>query len=240
MWQPVVLILADNIDNAQLQADGLKHRSIESQIRRFGAQTGTVTLPKRYNLVLIDSMYSGEAALTLLRQIRNECATPIVLVTHELDVRYQLAAYEAGVDECIVQPISAMLLLAKISVWLRQQAATTSEAEQEDPCAGAPSRNTRGSRHEFALDPKSRRVTTVDGFSVKLSILEFRLFQIFLANEGRVLETNQLLSKVWLNYDEVDARLLTNLVYRLRQKLYAEPFKRAYIRKVDRIGYVFE
>jgi two-component system response regulator ResD len=242
MSQAVVLILADDIDSATIRAGILRHRSIETRIIRYGPQSKGVKLTGQYNLVLIDSNYNSEDALALCRQVRAECAKPLLLLTYESDVRYHIDAYAAGADDCITNTVSVLLFLAKIAAWLRRDAVMRAEAatvlREENPLRTVD--NGKVSKNGLTVDPKSRRVSTPEGHAVKLSVLEFRLFRIFLANQGRVLETSHLLSKVWDNYEDVDTRLLTNLVYRLRQKLAAEPIKLNHIRTVDRIGYVYE
>lgn len=242
MPHAVMLILADNVETAQIRASILKHRLIASTIVRYGPQVNRIMLPKRYSMALIDSHYHSDAALALVRQLRSECAGPIMLLTHENSVTYHLDAYAAGVDDCVVKPVSELIFLAKIAAWLRQTPVAPS-GEVSAITAGETSPSvTAGSNEsydEFRLDPKFRRVSTREGHAIKLSKLEFRLLQIFLANQGRVLETSHLLQKVW-DYDNVEARQLANLVYRLRHKLSAIPSKYDRIKTVERIGYMYE
>lgn len=92
----------------------------------------------------------------------------------------------------------------------------------------------------FVWDPQSHHITTRDGHVVKLSALESRLLQILLVNQGRTLETNQLLHNIWQECEDVDARLLTNLIYRLRRKLASVAVNVDHIKTIDRIGYLYE
>ena len=240
MLLSIVLILADNLEDAGVHASMLKHRGLESRVIRYGPHGGAIRLPRRYDLVLIDSYYASAGALAIVRQLRDECTKPIVLLTHETDDRYQIDAYAAGVNECVVRPIDPLLLLAKLAVWLKKCTILPSREELVRSSYNQTPRYDDLKVDNPTLDPKSRQVTTRDGRNVKLSVQEARLFQIFLANPGRVLETNYLLSRIWHSDKDVDARLLTNLIYRLRQKLYTGSKKINQIRSIDRIGYIFE
>ena len=82
-------------------------------------------------------------------------------------------------------------------------------------------------------------LSTPDGYSIKLSVLEYKLLTILVANRG-ILSTDYLLSRIWGQYADADRRLLTNLVYRLRQKLEAEPIRIKNIRTVEGVGYVYD
>jgi DNA-binding response OmpR family regulator len=227
-----VLIVADNREVAQIQASILKHRSITSVVSPYGSRSNRVQLPKRYDLVLVDSYYNRDEAIAQVQMLRPECNRPILLFTFENDVRYQLDAYAAGVDECILKPISELLILAKVGAWIRQSKFAGLETTTTFDFS-------KITYNGITLDPQSRQVSSADGMSLRLSKLEFRLLQIFVSNHGHVLETNQLLSKVW-DHEEVEPRLLTNLVYRLRCKLSAILDRAGRITTVDRIGYMFE
>jgi two-component system, OmpR family, response regulator len=224
-----ILIIADNTDSAGVWKDALKRRFIESTTLRYGAKTEEIRLPDLdlFDLVLIDSYLESEKALWICGLVRAECDKPVLLLTHEGDERYLLRAYQAGADECIVAPVSVLLFLAKISVWLHR--AIVTQYENEEISASG-----------LRLDPKTRQVFMSDGKVIKLSLLEFRLLRLLVANEGRILETEFLLSHVWVHNAEGDRRLLTNLIYRLRQKLESHSAQIANIRLMAGQGYVWD
>jgi len=227
MPSPKVLIIADNAESANVWEDALRRRSITSTHIRYGTQTQDISLPEHFDLVLIDSHFESAAALLMCSLVRTRCDKPILLLTHETSERYQLKAYEAGVEECVVRPVSVLLFLAKISVWLHR-AAIVKEESGEVVASG------------FRADPKTRKMYTPDGRVVRLSMLEFRLLCLFLANQGRVLETDFLLSRVWVHASPNDKRLLTNLVYRLRQKIESDNLQTKHIQLIAGQGYVWD
>jgi CheY-like chemotaxis protein len=57
--------------------------------------------------------------ILLCHQIHKQFDNPIILLTARRDEEYVLRAYQAGVSECIVEPIILPLLIAKIMAWLR-------------------------------------------------------------------------------------------------------------------------
>jgi DNA-binding response OmpR family regulator len=202
----MVHIIADNADSAGVWEDVLRRQGVGSSHLRYGAQTQDIALPEHFDLVLIDSHEAGDIPLEICGIVRAACDKPIMLLTPEDNERYQLKAYEAGVDECIVAPMSVLVFLAKIRVWLRRGAVAHSISEEI-------------SESGFHLDSKTRQVFIPDGRAVKLSLQEFQLLRLFLANSGRILQTDLLMSRIWSRDSCDDRTLLTNLIYRLRKKI---------------------
>ncbi len=223
---PQALLIADDADSASVWENILQRRSIECIHVRYEAGAQTLTLPDDFDLVLIDSSFDSETAIHLCSFVRAKSRKPILLITYETDVRYQLRAYEAGVDDCVVRPVSVLVFLAKLGAWINRTATVHYDPSREDLVASG-----------YRADPKTRRVSTPDGRVVQLSTLEFRLFRLLLANQGHVLQTDFLLSHVWVHGSGGDPRLLSNLVYRLRRKIGQNSSKNGHICRVPGQGY---
>ena len=82
-------------------------------------------------------------------------------------------------------------------------------------------------------------LSTPDGYSIKLPFLNTNCSR-FWSPIAPHPSTDYLLSRIWGQYADADRRLLTNLVYRLRQKLEAEPIRIKNIRTVEGVGYVYD
>ena len=84
---------------------------------------------------------------------------------------------------------------------------------------------------------KNAHTVSVDGINIELSFKEFELLEYFLANQGRALTRENILSRVW-NYDYYgDARTIDTHVKKLRAKL---GDKGKYISTIWAVGYKFE
>ncbi len=73
--------------------------------------------------------------------------------------------------------------------------------------------------------------------AVRLTRLELRLFQLFLANADSVLPTERLLLHVWGRRGSDDRQLLKQLVHRLRRKIEADAANPRYLLTESGIGY---
>ncbi len=115
-----------------------------------------------------------------------------------------LEAYQAGVDECVVKPISPAIFIAKIMVWVRRSWAEPMVVRQTK---------------RLQLDPAHRASVGVGGKETKLTNLEFRLLHLLMSRPGFVFKTEDIIQTVWGSRRQGDVALLKNMIYRLRKKM---------------------
>ena len=93
---------------------------------------------------------------------------------------------------------------------------------------------------ERTLDPVEHKVLFEDGRMIELTPLEFRLLYYLMKNTGRVLNTSQILSKVW-GYDyEGESNLVAVYIRRLRTKIEPDAEHPHHVITVRNLGYKFE
>lgn len=154
------------------------------------------------DLIVIDVNASHAQRIELCRKFRSLSKSPILLFlpsNHEPEI---LEAYQAGVDECVVKPISPAIFLAKIMAWARR-----SWSEPMTPRSAG----------RLRLDPARRSAFGPDGHEIKLTNLEFRLLHLLMSRPGYVFPTEEIIQTVWGT--QGDVVLLKNVVYRLRRKM---------------------
>ncbi len=157
------------------------------------------------DLIVIDVNASRAQRMDLCRQFRSLGNSPILLFLPSNNEPEILEAYQNGVDECVVKPISPAIFLAKIMAWSRR-----SWAEPMTP------RNAGRLR----LDPGHRSAMGANDQEVKLTNLEFRVLHLLMSRPGYVFPAEEIIQTVW--GAEGDVVLLKNVVYRLRKKLEEE------------------
>jgi DNA-binding response OmpR family regulator len=179
-----------------------------------------------FDLAVIDPCDPALDAIHLVRELRSQAVNPILLLTEHHDEAYSLRAYEAGVDECIVKPISPSLFLAKVRSWLRRT--WTVPAQALESLKAGP----------FCLDPVARAIILDGGATLRLTNLEFRLMHLLMSHPGQPLPADVIIDRVW-GYSAGDSNLLKNVVYRLRRKIEPDPARPRYLRAGAGSGYVF-
>lgn len=116
-----VLFVTDDSQAGHIWAHALSHREVDVVL--VGSAEGAWQRWKEngsgFDMVIIDVYTHQLDGIALCRRLHSESDEPILLLTPGKDEAHLLEAYEAGVDECIVKPVSPLLLVAKVLAWLR-------------------------------------------------------------------------------------------------------------------------
>jgi two-component system KDP operon response regulator KdpE len=177
------------------------------------------------DLIILDINLPEAQTIDLVKSLRAELITPILLLTPPRAEEHTLAAYTAGVDDYMPKPVSPSLFNAKVKVWLRRSwSATTSTL---DPIK-------IGGMHIF---PNERLIIRDNGQPFHLTNLELRLLYHLVSRAGHTVTTEELNQRVWGYTGEVDNTMLKNVVYRLRRKIEADPANPQIIQTVSGVGY---
>jgi two-component system, OmpR family, KDP operon response regulator KdpE len=163
---------------------------------------------RRPDLVLLDLGLPDVDGIQVIRRIRREATTPIVILSGRYEEREKVLALEAGADDYVTKPFGVDELNARLRVALRHAAG---------PAADAGGRLLAG---PLVLDA-ARHEVTVDGKRVELTPREFEILRVLLANQGRIVTKGRLLRAVWGEaYQSEDSYVYVH-VSQLRRKLAA-------------------
>jgi two-component system KDP operon response regulator KdpE len=138
----------------------------------------------RPDLVLLDLGLPGMDGLAVVRHIRREATTPIVVLSAHDQEKDKVAALDAGADDYLTKPFGVAELHARIRSALRRSLGAVADADGS--VAIGP----------LLLDPLTRRVT-VEGMEVHLTPREYELLKALLGHAGRVVSRGRLLRAVW-------------------------------------------
>jgi len=175
------------------------------------------------DLIIIDVNAPHPQRIELCQKFRSLSTSPILLFLPTNNEAEILEAYQIGVDECVVKPISPAIFLAKIMAWVKRSWVLPMNAVR----AG-----------KLKLEPARRSVIQPDGEEIKLTNLEFRLLHLLMSQPGYVYKNEEIMQSVW--GVQGDLAILKNVVYRLRKKLDLETDKPSYLIQTWPGGYSFQ
>lgn len=177
-----------------------------------------------YDLLILDVNLPDGSGLDLLREVKQACNVPIILLTAndmEMDI---VNGLEAGADDYITKPFSLAVFRARVNAQLRR------ELPREKNCI------TLG---EFVFDFQ-RMEFRKEGHLIELSKTEQKLLHILVENRGQIMSRSVLVDRIWTDGAEyVDENALSVTVKRLRDKLEECPSKPRYLQTVYGIGYTW-
>ena len=222
---PRVLIVSNQQTTGPLWVFSLQQQSLYVVLESDPSKTLQRCEMETPDLIILDVNLPEGQMLDLLKSLRAEMVTPILLLTPPRSEDYIVEAYKAGVDDYMIKPVSPSLFNAKVKVWIRRSwSATTSTL---DPVK-------IGGMHVF---PNERMIIRDTGQPVHLTNLELRLLYYLISRAGQTVTTEELNQRVWGYTGEVDNNMLKNVVYRLRRKIEADPANPQIIQTVTGIGY---
>ena len=176
---------------------------------------------EKIDLVILDVMMPKVDGWTVLRKIRQEAKTPVIMLTARGEEQDELFGFELGVDEYVSKPFSPRILVARIDAILKRIKGDSKQVRNYDG---------------IEIDENGRTVT-VDGKPIELSLREYELLKYLLDNEKVALSREKILNNVW-NYDYYgDSRTIDSHIKKIRHKLGK---KGKYIETIRGIGYKFE
>lgn len=219
-----LLIIEDEEALARFVELELTHEGYQVEKAFDGREGLQKALEGSHDLILLDIMLPSLNGLEVLRRLRREKKTPVILLTARDAVMDKVTGLDMGADDYITKPFAIEELLARIRVSLRKQ----DKAPESD----------LKRLGDIALD-SLRHTVTVRGNEVSLTSREFQLLEYMMENEGIVLSRETLLSNVW-GYDYMGETNVVDVYIRyLRQKI-DEAYDLKTLHTVRGVGYVMK
>jgi len=177
------------------------------------------------DLILLDLNLPITSTLDVIRNLRKEMLVPIVLLASAWREEEILEAYQAGIDDHLLKPVSPSLLQAKIRVWLKRAASVSIDVLNPITVG------------TLQLFPSEKTLLLKNGAAARLTNLELRLLYYLMNRPGQIVTIAELNQKVWGYNAEADNTMLKNVVYRLRRKVETDPANPLIIQTVPGMGY---
>src|SRR2546426_2113669 len=160
----------------------------------------------RPDVILLDLGLPDGDGSVLIRRIRRDATTPILILSARNAEPDKVAALETGADDFVTKPFGLPELRARIGALLRR--------------AGGPAADAGGVVSvDLVVIDIARREVTVGGQAVELTPREYELLKTMLMQPGRLLTRGRLLRAVWGSAYDSEAHYLHVYVSRLRRKL---------------------
>jgi two-component system KDP operon response regulator KdpE len=203
-----VLVVEDDAEQRAVLVRELGSRGYRTAEARDGRTALERWAASRPDVVLLDLGLPDMDGLDVIRRIRREAMTPIVILSGRYAEREKVEALDRGADDYVTKPYGLDELHARLRVALRRAAG---------PGADVGGRVVVG---PLVFDASGHEVQ-VSGVPVDLTPREFELLRVFLAEQGRVVTKGKLLRAVWGQaYQGADSYVYVH-VSQLRHKLAA-------------------
>lgn len=226
-----ILIVEDDIEPNYIMRMEKKGYQI------FQAATGKeaeILLKKEdIDLILLDTMLPDEDGVEFCRRIRKESIIPIIFVSCIGERETVMEALKNGGDDFVTKPVDIEVLSARIESNLRR-----SRIYQRNDYE----KKTVKTFRQFAVDLSRHQVWRVNEEGKRegklhLSPLEYKLLEMFVNNEGKLMTYEEIYQYIWKSDDLGDVRTVMVHVSNLRKKV--SRLGSGMIQTVRGAGYVF-
>lgn len=182
-----------------------------------------ITLWSEYkpDLVVLDIMLPVRSGIEVLKIIRSEDNTPVILLTARADEIDKLLGLELGADDYVTKPFSPRELIARVKAVLRRSSNNSNERQIV--------------LQNLRID-LNRYEAFIDDELLSLTGTEFKILVMLAENRGQVFSRLQLLERIYGDIYEGYERTIDTHINNLRRKL--EPLGAAIeIKTVYGVGY---
>ena len=212
MNETTILVIEDDKTIQNFMKISLKTRGYSYILADNGLSGISLFYANHPDLILLDLGLPDIDGMEVLKQIRKQSNTPVIVVSARGQEREKINALDQGADDYVTKPFSAEELLARIRVGLRHKDSFVSRQEQEFEL------------DYFRMDFEKRKVYVHDQ-EIHLTPLEYKMMvllvwgsdptddyqslRVFMANIRRKIEDNPanpcfILTEVGVGYRFVD------------------------------------
>lgn len=228
-----VLIVDDDEKLRTLLREYLEDNMYKVTALSDGSNLLETVRSKLPDIIILDIMLPGKDGLELLKELRREFATPVIMLTAKGEDMDRILGLELGADDYLPKPFNPRELLARMkAIWRR-----TSQDMMDD---------TADERYENLIVRagglelnRAKQIVIMEDEEIELSSTEFKLLEVLMVRPNKVLNRDQLMNlargKEFMAFD----RSIDVHISKLRSKLEVDPRSPKRIKTVWGTGYMF-
>ena len=212
-----ILIVEDEYKIARFVSLELEHEGYKTTIISDGREALNSMLENDYDLVILDVMLPSLNGIEVLRRLRQNKDTPVIILTARDQIVDKVNGLDIGANDYMTKPFAIEELLARIRVNIKKS-------------------NAQYVLGGLVVDVKSHQVT-YEGKDIELTKKEFDLLAFLLANRNKVISREHALDVVW-GYDYIGNTNVVDVYVRYLRTKIDDTFGITLIETVRGCGYV--
>ena len=225
-----VLVVDDDVELCELVSEYLTQEGYAVECVHDGTGVPDRVAAETPDLVILDVMLPGLNGFEVLRRIREQSQTPVIMLTARGEEVDRVVGLELGADDYLAKPFSPRELTARMRAVLRRVHLAAAAGE-----SGRAEALTVGDLH---LDLGARTVR-VRGEEVRLTGIEFGLLERLVRSAGTIVDRGDLSREVLGRRASTFDRSLDVHLSNLRRKLGLLGDGSERIKTVRGVGYIY-
>ena len=201
-----ILVVDDDENISEVLKMYLQSSGYDIRVAADGKAAQEVFVDYKPDLVLLDIMLPYIDGVDVLKWIRKDYDTPVIMLTAKGDTFDKVLGLELGADDYMVKPFDFRELNARIKVLLKRVSGNVPELPQELVYA------------DLRIDLQRKDVER-NSISIKLSPKEYNLLLYMVENAERVLSRVEIAEKVWNTHFDTGTNFIDVYINYLRKKI---------------------
>jgi DNA-binding response OmpR family regulator len=225
-----ILVVEDDIQLAEVLTEALSRRQYVVDVAKDGEAAWNSAELFKYDLVVLDVTLPRLDGIRFCQRLRTASTTnpvyqntsaPVLMLTARDTVADKIAGLDAGADDYVAKPFDLEELMARIRALLRRgNSASTINLSWE----------------KLHLN-LSTYEATYDSYPLTLTLKEYAILELLVANGRRVLSRSSIIEQVWSVDDSPVEETVRSHIRCLRQKLRSLGAPENFIETVHGLGY---
>ena len=219
-----VLVVDDEAPFVRALGISLRARGYDVDTAATGEEGLALVADHHPDAVILDLGLPTTDGLEVLSALRSWSDVPVLVLSARHLEQAKVAALDTGADDYVTKPFAFNELLARLRAITRRRL----------PAVGDP---VVGTAH-FTVDLPDKSVSNGAG-PVRLTPTEWRVVEVLVRNEGRLVSQRQLLQEVWGPAYGTETDYLRTYLAAIRRKLEPQPSVPRYFLTEPGMGYRF-
>ena len=176
-----ILIVEDEAQISRFLQLELEHENYATEVCADGREALKLALERDFDLIILDVMLPSLNGIEVLRRLRQDKQTPVIILTARDQVVDKVTGLDIGANDYMTKPFAIEELLARIRLHMKR---SVSQSATALACG------------KLSLNPDAR-VASYDGHLIDLTKKEFDLLEYLMRNRNIVIGREKLLDAVW-------------------------------------------
>lgn len=200
-----ILIVEDEIQLADALSELLKRNMYSVDTFYNGIDGLDNALTGVYDCIILDIMLPKMNGLDVLKNLRREkISTPVLLLTARSEIDDKINGLDCGADDYLTKPFVTGELLARVRALTRRKGELVNENKLE---------------YNGLELHKNTCSISCKGNDMKLSLKEYYIMEMLIANHGQILPKERIIEKIWGSESDVEYNNIEVYISFLRKKI---------------------
>ncbi len=201
---PSILIVEDDNDINNMITDSLTKNNY-SCVQAFSGTEALLRMEQsKFDLILLDLMLPGMSGNIVIKKIKPENNTPVIVISSKDELDSKVDLLSAGAEDYITKPFEIKELLARVEVQLRRNSSTVT--------------NTIHVHKDLSLNSETYQVT-INVNDISLTKQEFKILELLMTFPYKVFSKQDIYEYAWDDYYIGEDKTINVHISNIRQKL---------------------